>query len=128
MGSLVILCLHSKYHLWKKGTHPSLIPRLMYSASHLFRVLYISASHTSRVSCIPVSYVLRCPMYSLSHVSFVSCTPPLMFFDSSSGRASTIWRRRPCLNFQIMSRIMSRLQATSHNQSCLTAIEIETVA
>ena len=67
---------------------------------------------------------------SLSHVFPVSCIPRLMLFDTlsvsclGSDRVSTLRRLRPCLNIRIVSQIMSRLQATSRNQLCVTRIEI----
>ena len=79
--------------------HASFVPRLLYSASHVFPRLMYSVSHVfprlmySRVSCIPVSHVffawfIPCtPRLMYSHVSCssISC----LFHVSSSDRVST---------------------------------------
>ena len=98
VGSPVILCLHSKHHLWKEGMHPSLVPRLMYSVSHVFCVSYIPASHVflclmySGVSCIP--YL----MYPLSHILRVSCSSTrAQTVPQPYGGADRVSTFRPCL-------------------------------
>ena len=57
----------------------------------------------------------------ISALFFVSCIQRLRLFDTLSVPCLEC---SPCLNLQIVSQIMSRLQATSRNQSCVTSIEI----
>ncbi len=93
--------------------------------------------HLSSVPCLPVPCLISmhlsfvpCLMYFQSHVFRVSSLSRLMLFDTlsvsclGSDRVSTLRRLRLCLNIRIVSQIMSRLQATSCNQLCVTRIEI----
>ncbi len=75
----------------------SFVPRLMYSAFHVFRVSFLSRLiliDTLSVSCL------------------------------SSDCVSNLRQLRLCLNIRIVSQVMSRLQTTSLNQLCITRIEI----
>ncbi len=78
----------------------------------------------------PLSHQHASQHCSLSHVFRVSSLSRLMLFDTlsvsclGSDRVSTLRRLRPCLNIRIVSQIMSRLQATSRNQLCVTRIDI----
>ena len=131
VGSTAILCLHreciSARPLVSSACVSDLffvscIPRLVYSASHVF---HVSCIPCLMYSCLIYSCLMySCLMYSVSHVFRVSsCLIPYLFHVSAH-RVSTLRRLRPCLNLQIVSQIMSRLQATSRNRLCLTRIEI----
>ncbi len=84
--------------------------------------------HLSSDSCL-ISMHLSLVLCSLSHVFPVSFIPRLISFASHAVRYLICFmsRLRSFLNPQLaqtVSQILSRLQATSRNQSCITRIEI----
>ena len=69
-------------------------------------------------------------IYACRHAKFRQSLSRLMLIDTlsvsclASDCVSNFRQLRPYLNIRIVSQIMSRLQATSRNQLCVTRIEI----
>ncbi len=101
VGSAAILCLHTAPLV--EVMHLSFALCLIYPTSHH------SASHLSRISSVPR---LIC---SMSHLF---CVSPILRLICSVSHIFRVSRFRPFPN----SQIMSRHQATSRNQSCLTRV------
>ena len=116
VGSAVILCLHTVETPSVEGIHLSFVPRLIHSASLIPRIIY-SVSHLFRASSVlriicSVSVSFLGLICSASHLLPVSSIPSL--------------KLRSYLNLQTLFQLsgMFRLYATSRNQSCMTRVEI----